>query len=104
GKSQDDAGTSDLIPGQRITVSDLLQDSSIVTRKVQGRRFSATHEKTSRAVNGFSDQHSNCPEFLASFVARATSKETGEAGAGEWPACSETASAGSKGTSDTRRP
>src|ERR1043166_8285091 len=73
---QTDARTPDLIPGQRITTGDLLEQRSVLETEFQRVRFTAPHGKTSRRADPFLHSGYSCTEFLASFVARTTTWAT----------------------------
>jgi hypothetical protein len=69
---EEDLGPLDLIPGQRPTPGDLLEDRSIVGSDLQGSRSSATHGAAPRAGRGDQSQPNSRPEFLALLSSRPT--------------------------------
>ena len=69
---QDDPSTADLIPGQRPTPSDRLQDGIVSGVKSQEMRLTATHAAVLDAGDGIELQHSGHHEFIASFLRRDT--------------------------------
>jgi hypothetical protein len=69
---QDDAGVSDLVPGQGITASDPPEHGFVARKEVQRIGPAATHWAISFAGDGDYLQQIACHEFVASFASNDT--------------------------------